>query len=235
MNVRPDSGLRGVMSHGVNQLQNVAEYIASELEKAILQGHLAPGERLVQSEIASEFGVSRLPVRDALRILERKQFVVSLPRKGVIVRTSTPKEISDLYELRVVLETCALERAIENMTPDVITALKKIVARQAEHPADDLLGLLEIDTEFHTTLLAPCENDELKGTIKHLWHRIKLLRAAEREIADWRDLSVQRHSSIIVALEHGDKAEAKRRLTKGIQDSRDDIIAALGRESVVTE
>jgi len=67
---------------GINELKNVAQFIAQKLEEMILIGTLAPGQHLVQTDIATQFGVSRLPVRDALRILEKRELAVTKPRHG---------------------------------------------------------------------------------------------------------------------------------------------------------
>src|SRR5690554_3140508 len=96
----------------VNDLQNVAQFIAGQLERMILDGTLAPGTRLIQTEIAEQYKVSRLPVRDAFRILEKKELVVALPRKGMEVRRVSAKEALELFELRWLLERYAAEQSL---------------------------------------------------------------------------------------------------------------------------
>jgi len=72
------------LNAGINELKNVAQFIAQKIEEMILVGTLAPGQHLVQTDIAAQFGVSRLPVRDALKILEKRELAVTQPRRGVI-------------------------------------------------------------------------------------------------------------------------------------------------------
>jgi DNA-binding GntR family transcriptional regulator len=214
-------------AHNVNKLQNVADYIAVTLEKNILLGKIQSGTRLIQTEIAEQFGVSRLPVRDALRTLESKELVTTLPRRGVIVREFSAQEIRDLYEMRFLLETYALGLTIKYMTKDYLDFLEEIIKEQEEYSPDDAIGFLQLDATFHRSVFSKCPNEQLRNAIDRLWNRIKLFRAQELKINDWRELSIKRHRRLLTLLREGNIPEAKRCAEQTIIQSQNDIISVV--------
>jgi len=219
------------MADKVSELQNVAQFIADTLEKMIFEGILLPGSRLIQTEIAEKFGVSRLPVRDAIKILEAKELVVSLPRKGMIVRRITIQEVKDLYELRLVLEGYAISVSLNQLKEDDIDQAEEIIAKQERiNQRECFLELMDVDEQFHRILWSKCENKEIKRSLFMLWNRIKLLRSFARGIPDWRDLSVDAHRKIISELKKKNFNQAKKYLEASIIRARDEIIKSLEKK-----
>src|SRR5690625_3011319 len=90
--------------------------VCSVLRKAILKGELKAGERLVQTELAEAIGVSRMPIREALRTLETEGLIVMEPHKGAIVRSISIEDIKEIYELRLALEPLALQKSVPNFS-----------------------------------------------------------------------------------------------------------------------
>ncbi|HZX69006.1 MAG TPA: GntR family transcriptional regulator, partial [Candidatus Elarobacter sp.] len=109
-----------------------SETLVEELREAILTGRYAPGARLVQDDLAEAFGVSRIPLREALRRLEGEGLVLISPNRGAVVRTLAPKDVVDLYDLRLALESLALRRAAERYADlRASTKARHAQARQA--------------------------------------------------------------------------------------------------------
>lgn len=220
---RPASG-------GVDELESVAQFVARMLERMILLGEIRGGERLVQTELAARFGVSRVPIRDALAILVRKELAVSVPRKGLVVRTASERETRDLYELRMLLEDHAYASSLPLLTGEDRSRAGAIVARQADIDAADVVSLLDVDQQFHELLLSRCPNAELLATLSRLWVRIRILRAQVGEPRDWKTTSVQGHRRVLESVEAGDWDGACELLRRNIERSRDDILAHLPGE-----
>lgn len=110
--------------------------VCSVLRKAILQGDFKPGQRLKQSELADSLGVSRMPVREALRKLELEGLVILEPHKGAIVKSIQIEDILEIYELRSQLEKMAVELSVEGLVEDDIKQLKKLADKMES--ADEL-------------------------------------------------------------------------------------------------
>jgi DNA-binding GntR family transcriptional regulator len=115
----------------ISSLPNVSETIADTLTELIFSGKLHPGQRLVQSQLAEEFGVSRVPVRDALHFLEQRSLVVTRPRRGVIVRPVSRQGLHEIFAMRRILEPPALAEIMSNLTEEDLGALESIVDAQA--------------------------------------------------------------------------------------------------------
>jgi DNA-binding GntR family transcriptional regulator len=210
------------LAQNVNELLNVSQFIADSLEKMILDGTLQPGARLVQTEIAEQFGVSRLPVRDALQILQRKELAVVLPRRGMAVRPVTEKEVRELSELRLVLEGYAFAASAPQLTETDLKQLEALIHEQEACAETDFLRQMEIDERFHFMLISRFDNDEAKKQIRQLWRRIRLLRAIARDVKDWNRLSVAGHKRIVSAIRGQDYEQARRELEAGILRSREE-------------
>src|SRR5581483_4287811 len=124
-------------------------------------GAYAPGERLVQDELAESLGISRIPLREALRRLEGEGLVVISPNRGAIVRDLAPKDVVDLYDLRLALESLALRRAAERYADlRLATHARRAQARQAI-AARNLSALFRLDRDFHADLAAASDNHQL--------------------------------------------------------------------------
>lgn len=214
-------------SHQVNQLQNIAQFIAEKLEAMILNGELAPGDRLVQTEIADQFGVSRLPVRDAFAILQKKDLVVNLPRKGVQVRRIDEEEIANLFELRELVECYAVQKSLPRMTGEEIDRLESLIKEQKRLGRGEFATLLEVDEAFHRTLWRHCGNRDLEEQLSVIWRRLKLVRAHTRALKSWKKASVENHERLVQSLREGDLKAALKNLREGMRRSRSEILECL--------
>ncbi len=126
------------------------ETVADQLREEILDGRLAAGTRLVETELAARYGVSRGPVRDALSELSRVGLTVDLPRRGTFVSSLTEHDLEEVYVIRRAIEEAAVRLAIERAGDDEIGALfAALQAVEAAYAGDDLAVAWEADMEFH--------------------------------------------------------------------------------------
>jgi DNA-binding GntR family transcriptional regulator len=223
------------LQSGINDLKNVAQFIAHKLEEMILAGILAPGQHLVQTDIATQFGVSRLPVRDAIKILEKRELAVTQPRRGVIVRPLNLQEVADLYELRRLLESYAFARSVRNFEIRDLAEADAILKQQESLSMGELVQILDLDERFHIKLCSRCENGEIKATLARIWSRIRVLRSLERDWEDWNKNSVKSHRAILSAIRAADFKKAQGLLENGIDRAETKIAttvkALLGRSA----
>ncbi|HEX5414524.1 MAG TPA: GntR family transcriptional regulator [Chloroflexota bacterium] len=207
----------------------------SALRDAILEGKLAPGERVVEAEIARQMAISRAPIREAIRKLERDGLVEYQARRGTIVAQMSREDVRDAYNLRAHLEVYAARLAVERVTEEDLATLAVLIDRMRHRAAeDDLRGLLSVDVAFHSQI---CHASGSKRVYRlwdslnpHSWTLFSGLKATYslRQIAD-------RHVAILDALRQRDADRVETVIRQHILDIGADVLAHLdsvaGRES----
>jgi DNA-binding GntR family transcriptional regulator len=185
--------------------------LASAIRERVIRGVYPPGHRLTEDDLAEQYGVSRIPVREALRLLEGEGFVRVKPYSGTFVAELTAQDAADLLEIRGVLEPLAASRAAEQRSAAHLDALRDILsegnAALAASPSADLERLAELNTQFHTLLTEASGNVTLNQIIGTLRHKITWVYSVElpRRAADsWAE-----HRLIINALERSDGDSAR--------------------------
>lgn len=148
------------------------EAVLIELRRLILGGRLAPGEPVRQDAIATDLGVSRVPVREALKILEGEGQVTYRPHRGYFITELTMRDVREIYRIRELLESEAIRAAVPKLTPEDIEAMRSALEEMEATPsADDVAGMSEANSRFHMTLLQASD-------MPHLLKHIRLLREA---------------------------------------------------------
>jgi len=204
-----------------------SEGLVDALREAILTGRYAPGTRLVQEELADAFGMSRIPLREALRRLEGEGLVVISPNRGAIVRPLAPKDIVDLYELRLALESLALRRAAERYADlRASTKQRHAQARQAI-AARNLTALFRLDRDFHADIAAASDNPHLVAALGAQWSQIMRVMHAYFQAGDYPVDTWDDHEAIADAVALGDAELAVERMSAHLTGSRDRILATL--------
>jgi len=223
---------QGSLTLKINAIKTTSEVIAQSIKEMIFQAELKPGQQLVQESLARMFGVSRVPVRDALQILINMGIAVNVPRRGVIVRPFSRKLLDELFEIRKVLEGSAIHMVVKKITPKLITILKNLISEQSQAlKKTDVKGNEKIDDEFHRTLFSIIGNDTLIELIFANWDRIKQARCSSTVSADhgkvWISESIKRHRRLIDAVTKRDEKQAYRIIVENIEGSRQEITACL--------
>ena len=137
-------------SVNMNEYLPLRDVVFNTLRQAILKGELKPGERLMEIALAERLGVSRTPIREAMRKLEQEGLVVMIPRRGAQVANITEKDLNDVLEVRIALENVAIEKACARMTEEEMRRLW-LAAKEFEHTIAEgnLVKLAEADVAFH--------------------------------------------------------------------------------------
>jgi DNA-binding GntR family transcriptional regulator len=147
-------------------VSSAAAQVADALRLAILGGEFTPGQAVPQEEIAARFGVSRIPVRDAMNLLQAEGLLRIVPSKGSFVANPSPEEILETYEIRVLLELEALRLAFRQHTAQTLARAERWL-REFELETEPM-RLGEIDCEFHAALYAPAKKEKLFELINSL-------------------------------------------------------------------
>ena len=145
------------------------EIVSDALRQAIRDGILPPGERLMEIPLAEELGVSRTPIREAIRILEQEGLIVMIPRRGTYVADMSLKDVTEVFELRSILEELAAELAAERITNEEIEALEQHLVEIGNYMNENNLDkVVQADILFHEILYKASRNDRLVEMINNL-------------------------------------------------------------------
>lgn len=174
------------------------------LQADILMGRLRPRERLVEDDLILRFEATRHAVRRGLDELESEGLVVRQPNRGVRVRDYSRKEVEDLYEIRLALESLAASRILLPADPDHIVRLKEIAARHEAASSDRrYMELSRLNNAFHETLYSGCGNPELSAAIRHYSVMTQPIRTRGFPDQSLRETAIREHWNMIEALELG--------------------------------
>lgn len=163
-------------------------HLTKMLRAQILSGKYRPGERLNESQIARDFNISRIPVREALSQLQEQGLVMNHERRGMFVMQLTPDEVQQINSLRMVLETEALRLAQARMTPEVLAELTDLV-EQMEAWDGPLIEAAALDHKFHAVIWRAAGNPYLERALESLTTSLfahKALEHVSQEIRRWR-------------------------------------------------
>lgn len=184
--------------------------MADEIRSMIMGGTLKPGERLYEDRLAEQLGVSRNPVREAIRALEGTGLVEVIPRRGAYVSQFDPDETRQLLELRCVIEAYAAEQAALLRTDEDIAQLRSCLEDGRKASADnDVVRAAELHRGFHVAVERAARNVYLDATVGPLRHQTELVFSMlqdTRAVLGWEE-----HQAIFEAIAAGDTAAARAR------------------------
>jgi DNA-binding GntR family transcriptional regulator len=212
----PDMPLRDVVFH--------------TLRTGILRGDLEPGERLMEIKLADRLGVSRTPIREAIRMLQLEGLVVNVPRKGAHVAKITAKDLKDVLEVRAGLENLAVRLASTRITPEQVRNLRATAESFRSHIGGNLIELAEIDEEFHTQIYRSTRNQHLVQMLRNIKDQMYRYRVEYLKDRKSRESLAEEHMSLCDALEAGDTAKAVQIMNKHIQRQETYIMNTLDED-----
>lgn len=204
----------------IRDYKNAREAAFEKIKEAIIKGHFKPGEKLVEQTLAQEMGVSRTPVREAIRRLEAEGFVISIPRKGVVVSRADKEEIVQLYSIRAELEGLAARWAIENADEDDMRKLDEAISRMEETAASgDLDGVVQSNALFHDAIAQASKSRILCTLLKTLQDNIQRFRFQSLHLPGRPEAALAEHKEIIAAIKEKKAEEADRLLKEHLQNA----------------
>jgi len=200
----------------INDYELLNRKVYRILKVRIIKGDLEPGEKLLENKIAEQLGVSRTPVREALRELSAEGFVEASPNQAIIVSTVTFDEIWDLLQIRGVLEGLGANIAAKKINPEKIEKFNKIIDQMKHYTANNLvseesiLNFSRLDIEFHDLILNICGNKWLIQMYNNLKNHIERFRIRSFSIPGTFSKSLNEHCKILDAIKKGESEVAEK-------------------------
>lgn len=203
------------------EIQNykpLGEVVFDYLRNAILSGDLKPGERLMEISLAEQLGVSRTPVREAIRKLELENFVEMIPRKGAYVAQLKAKDILDILEIRALFDGYAAASAAERMSEDELKALGNMLEKFNKAVAKgDKQAMIDTDNRFHDQLIQATRNRKLIEIVNSLQDQFQRFRIIYfNEFDNYGDMQSS-HQELFEAIAKRDMRIARERAEKHIK------------------
>jgi len=187
----------------------VTSQATEALRDRILRGDFGDDAPLRQDALAAELGVSRIPIREALRQLEAEGLVVFHPHRGAVVSTLSVGEIEELFELRAQIESDLLRRAVPNVTPDVVARARDILrSYDAAFRAGEISGWGTLNWEFHATLYAPAERSFTMAIVQRLHQQSDRYFRMQLALTHGESRASVEHRGILAAVEAHDARRA---------------------------
>ena len=212
----------------MNEYLPLRDVVFNTLRQAILRGELAPGERLMEIQLAERLGVSRTPIREAIRKLELEGLVLMIPRKGAEVARISEKSLRDVLEVRRSLEELATELACQRMNEEQIQELTAAKDRFAAAVADgDIMKMAECDEKFHDVIFNGTGNARLVQILNNLREQMYRYRLEYIKEADKRQILLLEHEKIVKAIRARHVAEAKDAMREHIDNQEITVSRAI--------
>ena len=212
----------------MNEYLPLRDVVFNTLRQAILRGELKPGERLMEIQLANKLGVSRTPIREAIRMLEQEGLAVTIPRKGAEVAKMTEKDMEDVLQIREALDELAAKIACEQISEE---QLEELVATMHEFEestkTDNVKKIAEADVKFHDIIYQSTGNPKLVNMLNNLREQMYRYRLEYIKDKTTHERLVQEHNRIIDAMQLGNVKEAKAAIKLHVENQEENILKSI--------
>lgn len=195
------------------------------LRQQILDGKYLPGDNLIETKLAEELGVSRTPIREAIRQLELEGLVDSIPNKGVIVRGITEKDIVDIYTIRELLEGLAARWAVDKITDEELEELKDIYDLMEFYTKKgDIEQIAKLNTRFHEVIFRATKSGVLQHILTDFQYYVQWARYNSLKSPGRSQEALKEHRKIVEAFINRDYEKAEKMVTEHIVNSSRNLV-----------
>ena len=209
------------------------EIVFETIRMAIINQVLRPGERLMETQLADELGVSRTPVREAIRKLELEGLVVMVPRRGAYVAGISMRDIHEVFQVRGALEALAASLAAERITPEELEEMERQLVKEAEETeANNLKSIVQIDTTFHDIMYKASRNQKLMQMINNLQEQLQRFRSASLARPGRSRTALEEHKKIVEAIAARDTKLAEQLALEHIENAENAMILSLEQQGI---
>ena len=206
-------------------MSNARDVVFNTLRQAILTGELKPGERLMEIHLANKLGVSRTPIREAIRKLELEGLVTMIPRRGAEVAQITEKSMNDVLEVRRAMDALCVELACDRITPEELQDLKKACDTfEAAVKTDDIKQIAQADVAFHDIIYAATDNRRLIQLLNNLREQMYRYRIEYLKKKECYPQLLEEHQTIIDSIESRDKGRATQITGQHIKNQAEAVV-----------
>ncbi|MCC8136895.1 MAG: GntR family transcriptional regulator [Clostridiales bacterium] len=216
----------------MNEYLPLRDVVFQTLRQAILRGEIRPGERLMEIHLAQKLGVSRTPVREAIRMLELEGLVMTIPRRGAVVAEITVSDMEDVLEVRMALEELAVQIVCKKLTKEQLDELKELAAGfRRTLGGGDVGECAQADMLFHDAIYNATGNKRLVQILNNLREQMYRYRMEYLKDKSTHQILVEEHAEILQALEQRDEQKALEATRRHIGRQKEHIIAELTRNT----
>jgi len=209
----------------MNEYLPLRDVVFNTLRQAILRGELKPGERLMEIQLANKLGVSRTPIREAIRKLELEGLVLMIPRKGAEVADITEKSLLDVLEVRRALEELSADLACDRITEEEIAELKAAAEEfKKTLKSSDVTEIAEADVKFHDVIYLATKNQKLIQLLNNLREQMYRYRVEYLKREEVYEQLIREHEEIIEHISRKEKEEAVQIVCKHIDNQMDTVM-----------
>lgn len=216
-----------LLNHVTIDSRMLSDQVAEHLFRELVSGRLRGGQRINEAELARTLGISRNPIREAIRKLEERGLLVSSPRRGTFVRAFSRQDIEDVFSFRVVVEDFAIRQALRRMGPDDVAGLRRIVDDMTvAAKAGKEMELVQKDISFHQRICELSGNTQTLRAFMNLHAEVQISITLVEHRFESLEAAAVDHYPIIDAIASGDPERAAAALRDHIHDSWRKIAAA---------
>lgn len=204
----------------ISKKSSLSEYVFDTIREAILNGKYKENDLLKENALATELGVSRTPVREALKQLELEGLVLLIPNKGASVIGFSKKDVKDIYEMRALLEGLCVKKAIENINDDIINELFEILDLNSYYLSKGKMdAILELDNKYHQVIYKAANSRMISQTLSDFHHYLERMRKTTLNDIERAQKSYIEHQKIANAIKEKNVEEAQRLAIEHINNS----------------
>ena len=210
--------------------QPLREAVCDSLRKAILSGVLAPGERLMEVQLAEELGISRTPIREAIRKLEQEGYVIMLPRRGSYVSSVSVHDVQEIFEIRSALESLSIGLAARRITSDDLDKLQKLLQLiEGYIENNDIENIVKTDVEFHDLLYQVSGNERLRLIINNLKEQLARFRTLSMSYPGRLQDTLEEHREMVEAIANGDVEAARDAAERHMERAEETLLKSMSK------
>ena len=215
----------------MNEYLPLRDVLFNTLRKSILRGELKPGERLMEIQLANKLGVSRTPIREAIRKLELEGLVLMIPRKGAEVAQITEKNMQDVLEVRKALEELSVQLACERITPEQVEEMKMAAEDfRKVLKSGDVTKIAEADVKFHDIIFAATNNQRLITLLNNLREQMYRFRVEYLKQKECYPQLLEEHDKLIALISGGEVEEACELMGRHIDNQASTVSDVIRRD-----
>lgn len=204
----------------ISKKSSLSEYVFDTIREAILNGKYKENDLLKENALATELGVSRTPVREALKQLELEGLVLLIPNKGASVIGFSKKDVKDIYEMRALLEGLCVKKAIENINDDIVNELFEILDLNSYYLSKGKMdAILELDNKYHQVIYKAANSRMISQTLSDFHHYLERMRKTTLNDIERAKKSHIEHQKIANAIKERNVEEAQRLAIEHINNS----------------
>lgn len=222
----------------LKQDNSLSERVYQQFHKSLVAGELRPGQKIVESELAATMGISRTPIREAMKRLAKDHLIVLVPRSGCYVAKMSEKDIHEIYDIRLRLESMALEYAFDRLVsnPRKLVQLKEDFENCTGRPEEEFIkSEIRLDAKLHNIISKQSYCPTLQGILANLRARLELFRQQTTLTRTRAENALQEHVNIIQAILDNDQAMTLMYFKEHIKHTKQNVLSIIKKEESLNE